>query len=147
MPSIKKDQTNSISFSQNPQIQTEPQIQIHCNTTIQHNKSITEQGDQRCYVYFNTRSAMVSWLLRHFTVAAVGQICGHRLGTMVVLWYLMVGLWWIWVWRCYVSTPIFKNLKFSELTPRLFHHRTKQKHLEEYHQKKTQPRHKSIRSN
>ena len=152
MPSIKKDQINSISFSQNPQTQTEPQTRIHCNTTVQH--PIIEQGDRQCYVYFNTRSAMVSWLLRHFVVVAwlpVGRICGHKLGTMVVLWYLKVGLWWIWVWRCWVSIPIFfKNLKSSELTPRLFHHRTRQKHLEEHHQKKKkkpQPQHKSIRSN
>ena len=60
MPSIKKDQINSISFSQNPQIQTKPQTQIHYNTTVQHHRSIIEQGDQGCYMYFNTNSTMVS---------------------------------------------------------------------------------------
>ena len=152
MPSIKKDQINSIRFNQNPQTQIEPQTRIHCNTTVQH--PIIEQGDRQFYVYFNARSAKVSWLLRHFVVVAwlpVGRICGHKLGTMVVLWYLKVGLWWIWVWRCWVLYPSSSKtwnllnwlLDFSTIEPgrNIWKSTTKKK------KKKPQPQHKSIRSN
>ena len=105
MPSIKKDQFNSISFSQNPQIQTEPQTQIHCNTTVQHNRSFIEQGDRWCYMYFNTRLAMVSWLLRHFTVAHSCQ-WGKPVATDWAPW------WFYGTWRLGCGEFEFGDARF-----------------------------------
>ena len=67
------------------------------------------------------------------TRLSVGLICGHRPSSMVGLWYWKVGRGESKFGDAGFPPIFLKNLKFPQTESRLFHRRTRQKHLEQLH--------------